>query len=519
MKQTFLSYLIISLVLGSSSGAEFQVNTRTSLDQANAAVAMDPTGGFVVVWSSRFGTAGRSNDIFGCRFDPNCNPVGEEFQVNAETSSNQKEPSIGMNAAGSFIITWQGPGGDDEDIFARRFDPNGLSVGGEFCINSYTDDKQLCPSVAMSADGSFIVVWESMDILEEGKRAICGRLYNGSGTGVGAEFVIDEEPSNCRYPDVAVDADGNFAVVWMQDKSSNSIMAKLYNADGSARTETFEVSTIGFSSVTPPSIAMDAAGHFVVVWDGDPEFASLDDVHARLYNPDGMALGEQFVVNTTTAGSQQNPKAAMNDEGGVVIVWDSRIDPNIYERDIFGQRFASQSWDTGLGIPIGDEFQVNTYVAGDQKCPDVVVKENGEFVTVWQSDGQDGSGWGVFGEVGPKVGSVDFSGDGFVDFHDYCILAEEWLKLGNPLKADLIDDNKIDGQDLEHLCRYWLTPCYRCGEVDFNEDSKIDFKDFCFWAFNWLKQGPNLGGDVTENGIVDLEDLKALAFHWTGTCE
>ena len=29
--------------------------------------------------------------------------------------------------------------------------------------------------------------------------------------------------------------------------------------------------------------------------------------------------------------------------------------------------------------------------------PAVAVGESGNFVVVWQSDGQDGSGWGVFG--------------------------------------------------------------------------------------------------------------------------
>ena len=93
------------------------------------------------------------------------------------------------------------------------------------------------------------------------------------------------------------------------------------------------------------------------------------------------------------------------------------------------------------------------------------------------------------------------------------------LKVGNPLKADLVDDNKIDGQDLEVFCEQWLTPRYECGEVDINSDSKIDFKDYGLWAGNWLKQGPNLNGDITGNDIVNMADLKALVFHWTQTCE
>ncbi len=82
----------------------------------------------------------------------------------------------------------------------------------------------------------------------------------------------------------------------------------------------------------------------------------------------------------------------------------------------------------------------------------------------------------------------------------------------------MIDDNKIDEQDLAAFCKQWLTPCYKCNEVDIHSDGKIDFKDYALWAGNYLKQGP-LGGDITGNGIVDMTDLKALVFHWAQTCE
>ena len=63
-----------------------------------------------------------------------------------------------------------------------------------------------------------------------------------------------------------------------------------------------------------------------------------------------------------------------------------------------------------------------------------------------------------------------------------------------------------------------LRRCYKCNEVDIYWDGKINFKDYCLLAANWLKQGP-LDGDITDNGIVDLEDLMALAFHWATYCE
>jgi hypothetical protein len=454
MGHRLISGLLAGLFFGPVCAASFQVNTRTSNDQKNAAIAMSRDGSFVVVWSS-YGQDGSSNGIFAQRFDPNCGPVGEEFQINTTSSGNQTEAAVAMDTSGGFVVTWQGPAfiqDDQEDIFARRFDPNGLPVSEEFCVNSYTGDKQLYASAAVGGDGTLIVVWETANFPEEGEKSICGQRYDASGAKLGTQFVVHDDTSVYRYPDVAADANGNFVVVWMQDKSSNSVMARLFNADGTPAGDVFQVSTVRFSSVTRPSVAMDADGFFVITWDGDPKLAGQDDVHARLFDASGTPLGGQFTVSTTLDGAQQYPQAAMNGRGEFVIVWESRTDPDaVNKRDIFGQRFDS------LGQPLGDEFQLNTVVEGDQRYPAVALREDGRFVAVWQSYGQDGSRYGIFGETGPKVGSADFNGDGIVDFLDYSILAGEWRENQNPLRTDLIDDNRIDEQDLAEFCRQWLT--------------------------------------------------------------
>jgi hypothetical protein len=392
MRGILLSYLFIALILAPVCFAEFQINTRTSRDQANAAIAMDPVGNFVIVWSS-YNQDGNSNGIFGQHFDPNCTPIGDEFQINTTTIGNQTESSVEINATGNFVVAWQGPGIDEEDIFIRRFDPNCQPLGDELLVNTYTQGKQQCPKVAMSRDGAFAVVWES-EKPEEDTTVVSCQLFDANGLAVGEEFEVNLL-DDCRYPDVAMDPNGNFAVVWMEDgSSSNLIMVRLYNADGTARTKPLDASTIEFNTITRPAIVMDANGYFVVAWDGDPDHASLDDIHARLFDPNGTALDEQFTVNTTLAGTQQYPQIAMNKMGEFVIVWEGEIESSTTERDIFAQRFDS------LGQPIGDEFQINTYVEGDQKNLDVALSDNGVFVTVWQSNGQDGSGWGIFGEIG-----------------------------------------------------------------------------------------------------------------------
>jgi hypothetical protein len=124
-------------------------------------------------------------------------------------------------------------------------------------------------------------------------------------------------------------------------------------------------------------------------------------------------------------------------------------------------------------------------------------------------------------ELGPKTETccADFNGDLFVNFYDFCLLAQEWLETGDSLEMDLIDDDKIDELDLAAFVERWLSPCYLCSEADIYSDGKIDFNDYSILANNWLKEGPNLDGDITGNWIVNMLDLKVLVFHWLNSCE
>jgi len=520
MKQLLISYLVITSIFASASGTEFQVNTRPAYDQTYADIATDANGNFVVIWTSYYSSGNKSNEIRGRRFAADGSPINaNEFEINTIEAGNQKEPAVAMDSSGNFVVVWQGPQAIEdanEDIFAQRFEPNGQPIGSEFRVNTNTFSRQLHPEIAMNNTGHFVIVWESETLggIPSEAWSICSQIYDSNGQPIGTEFGVNLLLQS-RYPDVAMDGYGNFTVVWMQDDdqhSHNVIMARRYDAAGQAKTDPCELSTGKFYTIAHPSIAMDGTGHFVVCWEGHPDSDDEKDIHARRYKFDGSALSQQFTVNTTTAAAQQYPEVAMNNRREFVIIWDSETSPGSSKHDVFSQRYDE------LWTPIGDEFRVNTYMADDQKYPDIAMREDGQFVAVWQSKGQDSSGYGIFGEFGPMVGSADFTGDGFVNFRDYCVLAEEWLKVENPLRADLVDDNKIDRCDLNAFCDQWLSSCYECDDVDIYNDGRIDFKDYSLLTGSWLNQGPS-DADITGDGTVDLADLKALTLHWAKTCE
>ncbi len=150
---------------GNAAGGEFQVNTFTAGEQGSSegAVDFDDAGNFVVVWDSYL-QDGDAGGVYGQYFDAGGSPVGSEFRVNTTTVGYQNIASVARDGPGNTLIVWSGAGvGDDRGIFGQFYDTTGAAVGGEFRLNSTTLDIQTTPVVSANASGEFVVTWESRD--------------------------------------------------------------------------------------------------------------------------------------------------------------------------------------------------------------------------------------------------------------------------------------------------------------------------------------------------------------------
>jgi hypothetical protein len=136
------------------------VNTYTTDNQSQPAVAMDASGGFVVAWRSYDGS---SADIFARRYSSGGVALSPEFLVNTYTTQSQFEPVVADDGAGNVVIAWTSavPHFSSSDVFAQRYDAGSNPLGGEFRVNTITTYSQTAPTVAADASGNFIVAWST----------------------------------------------------------------------------------------------------------------------------------------------------------------------------------------------------------------------------------------------------------------------------------------------------------------------------------------------------------------------
>ncbi len=223
---------------GAKRGSEFQVNSYTTGTQGfHTPVALDASGNFVIAWTS-YSQDGDERGVFGQRYDSNGMPRGGEFQINSYTAGYQGGfgSAIAADPAGNFLVVWPSWGQDRDasGLFGQRFDSTGAPVGLEFQVNSYTLGYQDGPALASDATGNFVVAWTSYGQDGNGD-GVFGRRYNHNGLSLTGEFQVNTyttgEQGSYTRPAVASDAAGNFVVVWKsfgQDGDAGGIFAQRY---------------------------------------------------------------------------------------------------------------------------------------------------------------------------------------------------------------------------------------------------------------------------------------------------
>ena len=330
--------------LGAAEGAGFWLNTTMEDWQSNPAITSLPDGGFVVTWAS--GQDGDGTGIYGQRYTSAGAASDVEFRVNTTTAGWQQNPTITSLSDGGFVVSWvsSGQDGNGTGIYGQRYTSSGAVTGGEFRVNTTTANDQSAPAITLLSDGGFVVTWESK--LQDGSNSgIYGQRYTSSGAATGGEFRVNTTTENSQlYPSITSLADGGFVVAWSSELDfSWGTYGQRYTSTGEAVGGEFRVNATEQDDYTAPAIKSLSDGGFVVAW----QSAFFQDgdgwgISGQRYTSTGAAMGGEFQVNTTTEGSQYDPSITALPNGGFVATWRSSFD------GIYGQLFDAGGAPTSL---------------------------------------------------------------------------------------------------------------------------------------------------------------------------
>jgi len=410
-------------------------------------------------------------DIWGRLFDASGKPrpnqiIGDDsdFLINSSNVGTNTHPTLGVAPSGGFAAAWKTlTMGMPSDLRARVFQSNAMPAGSEFSLlastmaNREPDD----PMVGARPDGSFVVVWTQEKFTMAGMPGplyIHARLLHGDGSTLTDYIVNDPNPpapnthanDDHQTPFISIAPDGWSAIVWVRGASgchdglspSNGceVRVRFYDSGGTPSPTEQSISSQPTGHAITPVVA-PVPGGWLIVWNDILATGPDTDgpaIVARLFNRLGQATSSNFVVNTLTAGQQWEPAVATLADGSALIVW---TDESMRGQDMLGEAVRGRVL-RPFGLPLGDDFPVNTTSPANQYRPSVAATKSKAFFSLFADESNlppdtDGDVRGRFllpdfgrkdGVVGALCGSGSPCGNGLLcatarDGQSYCHVA------------------------------------------------------------------------------------------------
>ncbi|SFM32202.1 hypothetical protein [Marinobacter zhejiangensis] len=254
---------------------------------------------------------------------------------------------------------------DDIDVQCR-------SWGTEALIEN-TSEHARFPQIALDGNGNATAVWQQSDGTYENIYA--NRYTPATGWG-SAELVENGSSGHAYWPQIAVDSAGNAIAVWYQDDGTNyNLYANRYTASsGSWGTEELlESSNAG--DVVYPSIAFDSNDNAIVVWQQSD--GTYESIYANRYTP-ATGWGTAELIESGNNGNATQPKIVFDSADNAIAIWNQGNGSD----DIFINRYtAGAGWGTEEVIAIGS--------FGNAVSPQIAIDSNGNAIAVWLE--QDGT--------------------------------------------------------------------------------------------------------------------------------
>jgi hypothetical protein len=321
------------------------------------------------------------------------NRLGGEVRINATENENQKSPAVAVAADGRYVVVWHARNGiDGDDIYARTYSADGTAISGDIVVTNNPAKDQANAAVAIDDNGNFVVVWKHDSQNINDKWDIYARTFDINGNPLGGnEIRVNGDKFDAQLaPSVALDKDGTFVVAWQSKSVTNGkeIYIRPFDLElNDLIGNDILVNSTPANDQTAPDVAIGPDGQFVVVWQSKNQDGSGEGIYLKRFDAGYSAIdGSDVLVNSGyTSGDQRAPSVAVNDGGQIVVAWQSKgqDDPDGKE-GVSAQRF-----DFASGAAVGGMLAVNTETADDQQAPDVAIGDDGKFVVVWQSKGQE----------------------------------------------------------------------------------------------------------------------------------
>lgn len=295
-------------------------------------------------------------------------------------------------ADGSFVSVWQDGSGTGTDtsgtaIRGQIFNADGSKRGGEFIVNTITEQDQTDPVITVLSDGRFVVAWTDKSTTEDAEGSgIRARIFNPDGTafnrtgaaGGDADFQVNitSQAGSQKTPAITALANGGFVIAFQDiDGASDEIKAHVFDARGLHLGSEVQVSSNSGEDYSNPTVVAAADG-YTVFYETD-----AGSLRGRVFHTDGREPSSEFDIPTSGAINGLSHTAKLSD-GRYVVTWVSNLQVQGSSDPVYSSKAQIFNAD---GSKFGGEFSVNGSDTPVQVALDVTALSNGGFAVALAS--------------------------------------------------------------------------------------------------------------------------------------
>jgi hypothetical protein len=267
----------------------------------------------------------------------------------------------------------------------------GWQKGESFLLNNAsTVGNQFGPAVASNPAGNrYFAAWSDPN----GSYQVEGRVVGAGQTSITNEFTVNNTANagTVQFDSSVVGlAGGNFLVTYTDFAADpgGDIRARLYSPDGTALGSDFAIDTHNLFDDTQSSVTALADGGFVVSYTRG--FGGNIGIRARVFDQDGIQVTSSIIVHADS--DQTNSSVAGLSSGGFVVVWQDDSSDEVYFR-----RYQSD------GTPLDADRVLMDTAGSINEDIHVVALADGGFAVAYTDNG-----WGIDGtEITFRIYNAD----------------------------------------------------------------------------------------------------------------
>ncbi len=252
--------------------------------------------------------------------------------------------------------------------------------GVQYAIAGALPGDQVYPQAAIDVNGGYLV-WQD-NAMTNGLRVKALRLSSNLTPSGPPPFLVSSAATsktagNQEKPQVAL-LPGGAVVVWQGGKPGvQQIWARFLDANGAFIRKDIRVNTYTRTYAINPAVAALADGSVVCVWSSSGQDGSRLGIYGQCLSAAGAKSGKEFQVNQWVANNQRTPAVAALPNGNFVVAWVSELQRDSASVDVYARLYSA------AGVPLGDEFPVNISTVNMCANPSIAASSQGGFAVAW----------------------------------------------------------------------------------------------------------------------------------------